>query len=165
MWSHWLLCGVPPKLYSVTETSPSVPVCETFIMFFYDLPVCISSSSVMLKFNKGWKNTLQLLVSCPFLPWPKKTKLPHFLWQPPPQTEKKIKRPNPGLVNSEIFARCFKLTYFFPFFSCMCLCISVCVQTHKKRLLKNYVGTLCSCCGPGEWQSQGGVVHRDSKSR
>lgn len=51
--SHWLLCGVPPKLHAVTETSPSVPVYETFIMFFYDLPVCISSSSVMLKFNKG----------------------------------------------------------------------------------------------------------------
>lgn len=163
MWSHWLLCGVAPQLYSVTETSPSVPVCETFIMFFYDLPVCISSSSVMLKFNKGWKNTLHFLVSCPFLPWPKMTKLPPLPWLPQ-KKKKKPQGPNLGLVNSETFARCFKLTYFSPFFSCICLYISVCVQTHTKWLLKNSVGTLHSCCWLGESWSQGWVVCRNSKN-
>lgn len=128
------LCGVPPKLYSVTETSPSVPVCEPFIMFFYDLPVCISSSSVMLNFNKGWKNTLWLLVLCLFLPQPKLAKSPPLPW--PPSNRRKTKRPNLRLVNSETFARCFKLTYFSASFSCVCLYISVCVQTHTKRLLK-----------------------------
>lgn len=140
---------------SLQSQCARLSLCSFMIFLFALAPVVWCWSSI-----KGEKTCFNFLFHAPSFLGPKWQNCLPFFDSP---KRKKPKRPNLGLVNSETFARCFKLTYFSPF-SCMCLYISVWVQTHTKWLLKNSAGTLHSCCGLGESWSQGWVVCRNSKS-